>query len=285
MSRLHFVRTGLTLIELVVVLAILAVLATVAVRSLEPLADQARYETTNSTLDATTQAIVEDRRQSSGAQQVSGFVADIGRLPETLAMLFDTTGVSEFSNSSLPLASYPFTDRAGLPAADANNPTNVDCSGVSLRCGWRGPYLTVSNPASGVVDGWGRPFEWIEFPTSGSDVHLVWTAVTPQYTDKTINVESMALQTVSGIIQDQFGAAKVAEVALVYPDPAVSTTNLAVVADADGAIDDRFRFDNVPVGVRALVFRESGAGTNQAVRYIEINPRQQATLPVTITEF
>ena len=282
MSHLPFARKALTLIELVVVLAILAVLATVAVRSLEPLADQARYESTNTTLDATRNAIAEDSRQSSGTRQISGFVPDIGRLPESLDMLIDDSGSTEFSSPPVSLASFPFIERSGPTAGDVNNDTNIDCSMVSLRCGWRGPYLTVSNLSNGIVDGWGRPFGFGEFPVAGDDVHLVWTAVTPQYVDKTINVQSLSLQTVSGVIQDQSGAAKVAEVALVYPNPSVSTTTLAVMSDADGVIDSRFQFNNVPVGVRALVFRD---GASQANRYIEVTPMHQANLIITITEF
>jgi len=57
-----------------------------------------------------------------------------------------------------------------------------------------------------------------------------------------------------------------------------------VMADADNAIDGRFRFENVSVGVRGLVFKQSG-GTTQAVRYIEVVPMQPANLPVTVTEF
>ena len=283
MSRLPCAR-GLTLIEMVVVLAILAVLAGVAVRSLDPIADQTRYEVTLRTLEAARDAIVEDRRQNSGIRQVSGFVADIGRLPETIDMLIDDTGITEFTgvSPSVALSSFGFADRAGPTASSTDNPTDVDCTGVSLRCGWRGPYLTVANPVAGVVDGWGQPIGLAEFPTVGSDAHLVWTAVTPQYTDQTINVESLSVQSVSGIIQDGKGA----EVALVYPDPSVSTSLLSVMEDTDGSdTDSRFAFENVPVGVRALVFKETGGGTVQAVRYIEVTPTQPANLLVNITEF
>ena len=279
---------GLTLIEVVVVLAILAVLAGVAVRSLEPIADQTRYEVTQKTLETVRDAIVEDRRLSSGTRQLSGFVSDIGRLPETSSMLIDDVGTTEFTGvtPSVPLSSFQFADRTGPAASNPPlNPTDVDCSGVSLRCGWRGPYVTVADPASGVVDGWGRPISLGVFPSLGSEVHLLWTAVTTQYTDQSTNVERLGLQTVSGVIQDAVGTAKNAEVALVYPDPTRSTSMLSVMEDADGSdTDNRFRFEGVPVGTRALVFKESG-GTAQAIRYIEVTPMQQATLVFTVTEF
>lgn len=348
MCRSHFVdrnaslRAGLTLVELVVVLAILAVLAGVAVRSLEPIADQARFEATQKTLNSAKNAIVEDRLQASGTRHVSGFVSDMGLLPQSTAMLIDQSGNTEFLFADLPVASrgeassdeslasgrsldrlevrdavlngsreasnlsgltsvafhsyravqlnqFSFRNLSGPEAsAPPANPTNVDCSGVALRCGWRGPYLNVTDPASGLVDGWGRQIGLGPFPSAGGDVHLLWTAVSTQYSDQTINVQREAIQTVSGFIQDMNGAAKAAQVVLVYPNPELSTTSLSVMADADGADDSRFQFDNVPVGVRALVFNEvggSGAGSaRQAIRYIEVTPMQQANLTIRITD-
>ena len=285
MSRSHFVK-GLTLIEMVVVLAILAVLAGVAVRSLEPIADQTRYEITQKTFETLRNALVEDRLQSSGVHQVSGFVADVGLLPSSaltddpemnpLEMLINDVGI---------LSSFAFSDRVGPAATSPANPTNVDCSGVALRCGWRGPYVTATNPTNAIADAWGRPFGLGEFPIPDSDVHLLWTAVTPQYNDLSVNVQKMGLQTVSGLRLDNLGAAKPAEVVLVYPNPTISTDTLAVMEDADGNNNDsRFRFENVPVGVRALVFKEP-FGTVQAIRYIEVSPMQNANQTLTITEF
>ena len=58
-------RRGLTLLELVVVLGILAMLSTIAVRSLEPIADQARYEATQRVLNDLRFAAVGDNSQST----------------------------------------------------------------------------------------------------------------------------------------------------------------------------------------------------------------------------
>ena len=57
------------------------------------------------------------------------------------------------------------------------------------------------------------------------------------------------------------------------------------MADTDGnPSDNRFRFEGVPVGVRALVFNEVG-GTAQAIRYIEVTPTQPANITMSISEF
>ncbi|MEO1528860.1 MAG: prepilin-type N-terminal cleavage/methylation domain-containing protein [Planctomycetota bacterium] len=279
MSRSRFAK-GLTLIEVVVVLAILAVLAGVAVRSLEPIADQTRFEATLRTLDVIEDAIVRDARLADGTRQISGFVSDIGRLPESTANLVDETGASELTErdeitgvvtARVPLSTFPVAERTGPNATDANNPTNADCTGVRLRCGWRGPYVSVSNPADGVRDGWGRPFQLdlVETATE-AEARVSWPAVTTQYSNQVRNVQ---MQTVSGRIQGT-----TAEVALVYPDPLESVTNLAVMEDADGNdSDDVFRFEKVPVGTRALVFRQ--ADGTQTIRYIEVTPMQPLNLP------
>lgn len=272
---------GLTLIEVVVVLAILAVLAGVAVRSLEPIADQTRFEVTQRTLDLVEDAIIQDARLSDGTRQISGFVSDIGRLPQSTAMLTDNIGTEQFVQVDPPvnvsLSSFPIADRSGPDASDANNPTDVDCTQVSIRCGWRGPYVTVSDPTEGIVDGWGRPIA-LELNATESEARVLWSAITPQYNDQVRTVQSQA---VSGRIRDTVGDIVNAEVALVYPDPIKTVTGLAVMEDADGNdTNDVFRFDNVPVGTRALVFRQSD-GT-QFIRYIEVTPMQPLNIPITL---
>ena len=118
--------------------------------------------------------------------------------------------------------------RASIPPI---NPTSVDCTDVSLHCGWRGPYLTVTDPVKGVVDGWGREFGIGDFPNTGDDVHLIWTAPSEQYADQAINLDRLANQTVSGRVLDSSGAPKVAKVVLVYPDLRLSLVDLAAKAD------------------------------------------------------
>lgn len=134
-------RDGLTLLELVVALGILAVLSTVAVRALDPLANQARYETTQRVLHDLRVATVGnmDAKQLNGHPIVSGYLADTGVLPNSLSDL-----------TVRPVGIYAYS----LQAFDSDRDSVND---VSLSSGWRGPYLQFGAGQNSVVDGWGRP--------------------------------------------------------------------------------------------------------------------------------
>src|SRR5262245_27810366 len=90
-TRCRRTRTALTLLELVVVLAILAILTAVAVVSLDFQVDQARFDGTQRTLDSVQDAIIgpSNQRAADGSQLVTGFVADMGRLPQPVDMTTD----------------------------------------------------------------------------------------------------------------------------------------------------------------------------------------------------
>src|SRR5580704_13949574 len=96
-------RRGLTLVELLVVLVILVILATVAIQSTENLVAQARYESTQRTLDNIQNAVLGPRSQmdSDGTRAVTGFVADMGRLPVAVAGTNPSTGLPEMQPSEL----------------------------------------------------------------------------------------------------------------------------------------------------------------------------------------
>jgi hypothetical protein len=140
---------------MLVVLAVLATLTIVAVESLAPVASQARYDATLKTLGDLRSAVVGPPSTVDSTQIVSGFVADVGRVPLSLAEL-------------LPLgdAIHPVSDSALQPlytswqepwAANVPSGTVAD---VTLASGWKGPYLAtpVGQAAESVVnDGWGRP--------------------------------------------------------------------------------------------------------------------------------
>ncbi len=142
---------GLTLLELVVVLSILAVLALVAVKSLEPVADQARYEATQRTLTNIEEAILgsPDMRQPDGTPLISGFVADMGRLPRAYG-----------ADPGIQLAELWNNDKdlngvADLPLFDIRSPASD--SEVLVPGGWRSPYLRLPIGMGEIRDGWGNP--------------------------------------------------------------------------------------------------------------------------------
>ena len=148
------VRRALTLLELVVVLGILALLSTVAVRSLEPIADQSRYEATQRVLNDLRFGAAGDNshRFTSGQPIVSGFIADTGGLPTSVDdVLVCPVGISTHAVQNF----------------DSDRDTVDD---VTLSSGWKGPYLQLGAGYNAVVDGWGRT------PTIsvvGSDIDFV----------------------------------------------------------------------------------------------------------------
>ncbi len=130
---------GIDLIELVVVLGILAVLSTVAVRSLEPIADQARYEVTQSVLNDLQAATIAGGNASSIANTAafSGYTVDCGVLP---------TDVDDL------MVKPPSLVANSLQSFDSDRDATND---VSLRSGWNGPYLQLGAGLTEAVDGWG----------------------------------------------------------------------------------------------------------------------------------
>ena len=139
MSRSHY-GNGLTLLELVVALGILAVLSTIAVGSLDPLADQARYEATLRLLDDLHEATFGrwGTRQNNGQPIISGYLADTGSLPSDLDSLLNMpVGLVAYSNQSFD------SDRDGT-------------DDVTLASGWRGPYFQLGVGQTDIVDGWGH---------------------------------------------------------------------------------------------------------------------------------
>lgn len=84
---------GFTLVEMTVVLLLITLLASVAVRETAELGFQTRYEQTKERLEMIRQAILGNPKLViNGQQAVSGFVADMGRLPDNLRELIHING-------------------------------------------------------------------------------------------------------------------------------------------------------------------------------------------------
>ncbi|MEO9595613.1 type II secretion system protein [Rhodopirellula bahusiensis] len=152
-------RNALTLLELIVSLGILAVLSTVAVRSLDPIADQSRYEATQRVLEELRNATIGDAtsRQNNGQRLIEGYVADTGSLPSDL---------DDFLTVPVGISSH------SIQSFDSNNDAVDD---VQLSSGWRGPYVQLGAGQTSILDGWGRELlvvpgvGTLDFTSNGSD--------------------------------------------------------------------------------------------------------------------
>ena len=139
-------KAGFTLLELVIVLAILAALTTVALRSLDGVEDQSRYDATRRSLDNIQAAVLgaANERDADGSLLVTGFVADVGRLPYAVGN-DPTTQLQELWTNPNGLLGFAI---AVAP----------DDRSVVLGTGWRGNYLRLSLSQSSLLDGWGQTY-------------------------------------------------------------------------------------------------------------------------------
>lgn len=135
-------RLGFSLIEMVIALAILATATTIAIRATSGLQDQARYQATVNTLYNVQSAILGpmNQRNPDGTPLVTGFVADVGRLPNYVA------GVD-------PLAELT-TNPNNIPFGPVQS--NSDSS-ITIFSGWQGPYIRLPVGTTVIHDGWGNP--------------------------------------------------------------------------------------------------------------------------------
>ena len=134
-------RRGFTLLEMLVVLALLAALTIVAVQSLEPVAQQSRATATQRAIDELRAALL-SVQQSGGQTVVSGFVADLGRLP-------DLSSPQALYNDLMLGGGLP-------PAQNFTITTGTSGATATVAAGWRGPYLRTAITSTHLVDGWGR---------------------------------------------------------------------------------------------------------------------------------
>ncbi|HYG73961.1 MAG TPA: prepilin-type N-terminal cleavage/methylation domain-containing protein [Planctomycetota bacterium] len=209
---------GFTLIELLVVLMILTVLSTIAVQSLDHVQDQSHYDATKRAMVELEHAIVgqADARDSSGAAIVTGFIADLGRLPK--AVDHDLDAATPLQPAEL--WQNPFATGFAIRPADATNLPAADSAladaEVKVPCGWRGPYLRMPFGESVLNDGWGKPFDLrkanrtdpclandlIEiFRSLGSDNTLTTSATNDYREDLYLNLKTDAVATYPSVSQ------------------------------------------------------------------------------------
>jgi hypothetical protein len=153
------------------VLLIMTLLAGVAIRETNSLSFQVRYEQTRERLERIREAILGNPRQIiNGQQAVSGFVADMGRLPGSIKELIQ---LSSYCSDATKLTKADCENSLGAVwfgrksygFCNLNYPNETQCLDNSgswthlFYGGWNGPYLNISgNPADSdaFTDGWGR---------------------------------------------------------------------------------------------------------------------------------
>ncbi len=149
------ISRGFTLVELLLVIFLLSSLALVTTLFVDNANEQYRFETTRTRLEQIRRAIIGDTsRTLNGQPEISGFVADMGRLPANLQELIE-----------------PPADEEHLWGI-----TDIEVGAVvvgTLNGGWRGPYLEAvqESGVSGVRafrDGWGNP------DVSGDEANFGW---------------------------------------------------------------------------------------------------------------
>ncbi len=158
-------NSAFTLLELVVVLAILAVVTAIAARSLSNIEDQRRFEASQRGLTEIQTAVVGllSDRAPDGTQVISGFVADMGRLPQTVE---DPPKSSQLKLSELwnnPGAIFDFDVRQAKDNGVATADTDPE---VYVPGGWRGPYLQLAFGATNLQDAWGNGYNSSSSATS-----------------------------------------------------------------------------------------------------------------------
>ncbi|MDG2222249.1 MAG: prepilin-type N-terminal cleavage/methylation domain-containing protein [Rubripirellula sp.] len=185
-------RKGFTLIELVLVLVILAVLATAAINMVEVEVDQARFESTQQTVEVIQRAVLgpDHARAADGSRVVSGFVADCGRLPHSLEELY-------------------LRPSAQLPAFESQSPDGD--AEVTVNGGWNGPYLQLAVGGTSLPDGWAAGFE-------------------PYKSDGTISGPTEPIAMLRSLGRDQAvgGSTYDADISLIFQADAGAVPNLAI---------------------------------------------------------
>lgn len=157
MKRIGRNKPGFTLIELMASLVILAILTTIALRSTNNLQSQTRYQASNQSMNEIGNAIVGvgNQREPDGTLMVTGFVADVGRLPQAIGT-DPLTQLQELWVQSPGMATFSIRS----PSSPGSSP--ITDGDVTIASGWRGPYLQLGIGKTELRNGWGNAFNLLK---------------------------------------------------------------------------------------------------------------------------
>lgn len=156
------IQAGFTLLEMILVLFLIGLMASATLMLTENVEDQAKFDATKQRIEMMRKAIVGDlSRTLNGGPEISGFVADMGRLPACVRELLESQ--------------YCIDASGALPV------WTVDAS-TALGYGWRGPYIHVLPEQNGALrfrDGYGNANAsdpqnsgWKEYSVSGAEISV-----------------------------------------------------------------------------------------------------------------
>jgi len=186
-------QQGFTLLELLVVIGLLGLVA-MSITSLV-IEDQGvkRQEVTEKRWDEIRKAIIGDSsRTLNGEPMLSGYVADMGRLPANLDELLAQDYDNDNDSATPPIINQPAWTTVQLGSVTPG--VNGELSG-----GWRGPYLYTGG-SKFFRDGWGNIDPDNINPNNEDTKNYGWnvtpTGVSPNITD--IAVQSMGFDNAIG---------------------------------------------------------------------------------------
>jgi prepilin-type N-terminal cleavage/methylation domain-containing protein len=132
-------ESGFSLLEMLLVLFLIGLMASAGLMLTEGVEDQAKYDETKRRMELMRKAIVGDpTRTVNGSPEISGFVADMGRLPGCIRELLERMDCENIPND--------------LPVWQKDENTGI-------WAGWRGPYIAVLPERNGNIrfrDGYGN---------------------------------------------------------------------------------------------------------------------------------
>ena len=226
-------RSGFTLIEIVLIIVVIGIIASVAMRSMTPSIEQARETATMKEMDQIAKAIIGDNNLiEDGIRSDFGYVGDVGALPPGLDAL-------------------------------ARNP-----GGFST---WSGPYIQGSfadDSAGYKYDAWGQAYTYsggISIGSTGGSQNL-----TRQFAQ---SAAQLTANSVRGNIYDGAGNGPGAHavdvsVKIQYPDGLGSVTTSSVAPNSSG----QFLFaDMIPIGNHLVKAIESSS-LDTTSAYISVTP-------------